>query len=200
MNNDDTVWTQRRLGYLVFSGKEMKIITPRLRDVSFGKWLSADRDEEFEAQAEVDRKLALRYARQSNERHWLLAIIQPLLQDHPDITWGEAFDKMSASDAAKARAILLPPEVPVEDIPLERTHRLEWHERVEGILAQWYRARQSLEDDVFDDLLLAAGIGKDSDLYPDALIHVRGIAEAIRSAPAGVSVPLVVPQLTDLTQ
>lgn len=56
MNDPTGRIQQKRLGYLIFDGKEAPIVTERLRDVPLSAWSSNDVDEELTAEAELDRQ------------------------------------------------------------------------------------------------------------------------------------------------
>jgi len=190
---------QKRLGYLVFDGKEMPIITERLRNVPLDAWLSDDTSEEFGAQAELDRQRVRQYAQRANEIEWLCAVIRPLAEryDAPNAPMGELIKLLPEPDRTRAEAIMHA-KVPLNALPLERLNRQPWHGNIEDAIFTL------IHKDEFgiDDILAEARIAKNSIERPAAKAYAVRIMDVLTNYPAtaNVAVPVMMSQQSNEVQ
>lgn len=189
---------QECLGYLIFDGIEVPIITERLRDVPLDNWLYHDESEEFEAQAEFDRQCARQCARRADETEWLRAVVAELAEQHPGTSRRKLIMLLPEADRTKAEAIMHARVPPLYVFPLERGNRQPWHRNVEEAIDTLIHTLIHRHKGFgIDDILAKAGIGRNSIEYPAAKAYAYSIFNVLTSYPAtaNVRVPELMQQI-----
>jgi hypothetical protein len=186
---------QTRLGYINWDGEEEELIlTERLRDKPLDSWLPEDMREE----AEASKRRALQVRRHVDQMEWIAYVCTPLWKLYPGAPTGKIIKLLPEPDRTIAEKIVHNP-IPKEALPLERTHREPWHERIEKAIFTPPRKRDGSFS--LDDILAAAGIDEADRPYASA--YASAILDVKTHYPANVTLPWfpqTVSQQTDTVQ
>jgi hypothetical protein len=188
MNYDDLPMPkQTRLGYINWNGEEEEpVLVERLRDKPLGSWLAEDMAEEAEAGRQHTRQ-AIKHAEQ---QEWIIYVCTPLWEQYPDAPISRIIKLLPEPDRTIAEKITYH-RIPREALPLERTHREPWHERIEYAIFTFLDKCESSFS--VSDILTAAGV--DEADRPYAYAYAKRILDDIQYHPADVTLPWFPQQL-----